>query len=397
MCGIAGYIGQSKNPKITYELITCLFDFLEIRGTDASGVWGTETGNDGRILYHKEPIRATDFIQKTFWKKIKKLQLNMMLVHARATSFGGGNASDNCNNHPFVSEDKRIGMIHNGTLSEFRFLKEKYKIKSNTDSEVLLRLFEHNMDAEIEDLKVNSEISRRINGIKSIWSVISQGGMAVALGERLEHDLRYLFLFRNEKRPLWICDLRELLGQIFFFSEPFIWFKAVASSKWLTKACSGNEKLIEIPTNEIWAFWTDENNPMMTDNAQLLRFKIETSESTKEWKPEPIKNIIKAEKNLPVITQLDDFENVIVKKPKKAPPVKEEEEFTLEEGLFTPPNDSRYQDLCQEIINLAQSIETETVNHLNESNLGTGEYEQLIELLEQTKFDLEGTFRIISG
>ena len=61
MCGLAGYIGSSKKPKISYELATALFDSLEIRGMDASGIWGTEPGN-GSIIYHKEPVNSSRFI-----------------------------------------------------------------------------------------------------------------------------------------------------------------------------------------------------------------------------------------------------------------------------------------------------------------------------------------------
>jgi len=78
MCGIAGYIGHSKRPKLSFKLITSIFDHLEIRGTDASGVWGTEFGEDGRIIYHKEPIRSSEFIRKPFWYKLKKIKTDML-------------------------------------------------------------------------------------------------------------------------------------------------------------------------------------------------------------------------------------------------------------------------------------------------------------------------------
>ena len=66
MCGISGYIGKSKIPDITYDLITSLFEILEIRGIDASGVWGTEFGENSRVIYQKDPVRSSEFIKQDF-------------------------------------------------------------------------------------------------------------------------------------------------------------------------------------------------------------------------------------------------------------------------------------------------------------------------------------------
>jgi len=267
MCGIAGYIGQSKKPKLSFELLTHLFDHLETRGFDASGVWGTESGKNGRVIYHKEPIRSSDFIQKDFWKDLRKVKTNMMLVHARWKSRGNGLAATNANNHPFVSADKRIGMVHNGTLEEYKYLKDRYQILSDTDSEVLLRMFE-------DGLKDEDDFDDRLNGIKDIWSVISRGAMAVAFGERVDDDRRFLYLFRNEHRPLWLADLRGLLGQIFFFSSPDIWYRAISGSNELKRVCSGTQNLIEVPTSQIWGMWIDEKHPMIPPMTKCFDTKL---------------------------------------------------------------------------------------------------------------------------
>ena len=64
MCGICGFIGESKKPVLTYQIITNLLEKSEIRGIDATGFWGTENGVDGSVIYHKEPIRSSDFVKK---------------------------------------------------------------------------------------------------------------------------------------------------------------------------------------------------------------------------------------------------------------------------------------------------------------------------------------------
>lgn len=441
ICGIAGYIGQSKKPKLSYELLTQLFDFLEIRGTDAAGVWGTESGKNGRVVYHKEPIRSSEFIKKDFWKRMKKLKLNMVLIHARWKSKGNGQAATNSNNHPFVSADKRIGMVHNGTLDEFEFLKQRYQVLSKTDSEVLLRMYEDGIDRDPPELGIDSEISRRINGIQDIWSVIQEGGMAVAVGERIDYDERNLFLFRNEKRPLWIADLREVLGQVFFFSSPDVWYRAVASSDNLEELCSGSEKLIEIPTEEIWVLKIDKKHPMMFSSDQITRLKVNVKETGKKWEAGNLRTVKKPQCSLSVISELDDEEEI------GKPPVKpskwiprprdlvsqqgwqetdldyealcfskkeideDTEDSHLEEitdessdcelpsGLspYEPVTGIKHDELCDQIDDLVSSIKVNLTNACMETSVSPTDYQNILESLEQTRVDLEGTLRLSSG
>lgn len=405
MCGISGYIGHPKRPKLSYELITNLFDFLEIRGTDASGVWGTEFGECGRVVYHKEPIRSSDFIKQEFWHNLRKIKTDLLLVHARATSRGGGNPDKNINNHPFVSCDKRIGMVHNGTLEEADFLKDKYETLSDTDSECLLRIFEHGMESgrkKIDD--VPDDVNARMTGIHDIWSYISTGAMAVAIGERIDEHKRGLFLFRNEKRPLWIADLRELLGQVFFFSSPDIWYKAIENSQELMNCHWGSQKLIEIPSNQVWYFVIDENNRVVIED-NLYKFKLETKSTGVEFHKGEYKSITPGKIKLDVITDLNDQDEIINEKTTIAhPPICHDEElWSRDDYERDVPNwdenvrKTDHEKICKEIIALTENINISANNMCLENSLDTFDYEQLIESLEQTKCDLEGTMQILKS
>lgn len=408
MCGIAGYIGVSKNPKLSFELITSLFYSIESRGYDASGVWATEHGGKGRVIYHKEPIRSSEFIKKFFWKKIRKINTDMLLVHARATSSKGGSAKFNANNHPFVSLDKRIGMVHNGNIDEADFLKTTYQTISETDSECLLRIYEHGLDDMDNHVKnVPISISSRLSGIKDIWSFISHGAMAVALGERIDDHNRGLFLFRNEKRPLWLADLRKTLGQIFFFSTPEIWHQAVKSSYTLEKICWKSTKLIELPSNQAWYLGLDEQNNSVS-HANTYRFKLETKLTGIQYTTGEYKPIKPAQVSLDVITRLDDKDEV--KKSKKdlntyhsyeeeTEDLWKEEQNNYDED-FTNWQDSmncdkNYEDVCFDISKVLKDIETSLHNSICEGSLEANTYISVLEYLNQTKKDLEGTLRLI--
>ena len=408
MCGISGYIGHSKRPRLTFELITSLFDFLETRGTDASGVWGTEFGEEGRVIYHKEPIRSSDFIKKDFWQKLKKIKTDLLLVHARATSRGGGDADNNVNNHPFVSQDKRIGMVHNGTIEEADFLKEKYQTVSQTDSECLLRIFEHGTESgrnSFDDMP--EEVGMRLTGISDIWAHISTGAMAVALGERVDEHKRSLFLFRNEKRPLWVADLRESLGQIFFFSSPDIWYGAINSSQELKRHCWGQEKLIEIPSNQVWYFSIDEKNRIVNEE-NVYKFRIDTKPTEIEFNKNDYKKLKPAKIQLELMTDLDHEEKVLNNEKNiknfSYNPIKHNDELWNYEdqnrdvpNWEEPINKNDHEDLCKQIIKLSQDISVSANNMCLEGSMNTFDYTQLIESLEQTKCDLEGTMQILKG
>lgn len=412
-------------------MITALFDYLELRGTDAAGIWGVESGKKSRVIYHKEPIKSSEFIQSEMWKRIQKLKPNLLLCHARATSPGLGPASTNSNNHPFVSSDRRIGMIHNGRLTEFDFLKKKYEIKSNTDSEVLLRMYEEGIDYNLPSQwisGVDEEVCHRMNGIKEIWSVIDRGAMSVALGERVDEYTRFLFLFHNESRPLWMVDTREQLGQIFFFSSPDIWYKAVSSSATLKQMFLSSDELIEVPVGQVVFLKITENHPHV-ENFLRLNMKIG---GTQQWDKGDHIPVQELERDFNVITLLNDREEPIT--PRKSSnqeggiqqqkhlchlpqfpqqqsiidrtriPIVEREKWQQGcdcDGYADDPfhlsaySGEEHQTLCQKIALLSADIATQTTNALSEGSLGLAEYQEIVDSLESTLNDLKATQHLV--
>jgi hypothetical protein len=323
MCGICGYIGRSKSPKITFELTTRLFEQSESRGKDAAGFWGVEAEN-GKILYHKEPCESGKLVQKPIWNKIIQLNPDILLLHARDATPGVGVASDNKNNHPFVNSDYSVALIHNGRIPEFEYslLTKKYKVISTCDSEILLRIFEsgknyNESEIDTELLKDGNNLASRLMGIRDIWSSISVGSrrsMAVAIGERLSEGHRRLWLFRNCLRTLWLIDLREALGQYFFVSTDDIWQEAIQSLPNVQEYLKKSKKMmIEMPANEVWALEINPQEPIVTDD-NFHRYSIE-KEGTHEWQEEdemvkipmekPVTDIIGFEDDLFNISQAD--------------------------------------------------------------------------------------------
>ena len=459
MCGIAGFIGKSKRIDVSNEIMTNVFEQLESRGTDASGVWGgTE---DGQILYDKAPVKSSLYIKGSFWNKVQKLQPDILLVHARKTSPGIGHARHNINNHPFVSEDCRIGLIHNGRVNESTYLKEKYEVQSDCDSEVLLRMYEAGLDKRIKianDKDVPACAMDRMAGLHDIWANVKDGSMAVAIGEVHENAPKTaypktMFLFRNDKRPLWVADLRKTLGQVFFFSSIEIWHTALAKCKKIKKELRDIQKLSEIPTEELWFFKIDQDNPTVTDT-NFIRFSVERKDSDIEWEPGDFQGIQAPKRNTSIITNIawDDKKQESTAKSLEELSVKtnvggkyrydgtwaEDWEDMLadheydnymgydlkncsdtcdkdDEKTWKDKPEERYfpdfagmdhdvreivkgiEEKAHIIRRLLDDIETSAINLLHEGSLTADDARSIYESLEQNEFDLDGTYRILPG
>jgi len=350
MCGICGFIGKSNNPEISYKLLTTLFEKTESRGREASGFWGTESG-DGRILYHKEPTPSTEMVKKDIWKKIEKLDLDLLLVHARAPTTGAGPASVNKNNHPFVNSNKNTALIHNGKIFfyEYMRLKKKYEVLSDCDSEIMLRIFESQEDA--------------FKGIADIWS-IEDPHMAIAIGEREERKRR-LWLFRNRFRELWAIDLRAALGQIFFCSEDRIWQAAVNSCSQVKSFFKNKTvKLYKLPAKkEVWMIEFDE---------ELTFKKYKVVPSGKEWKDRPYACIKKADTDFEIITELNGNEE-----PKY--------------NIFDQNEDMKYlNDVANDACNMIWTIKS-----LLKQTIAPYQISELTSLLEATHKQLKSALRML--
>lgn len=279
MCGLAGFFGRSKNIDLSFSIITNLLFQSEHRGIDASGFWASEFGQQGRIFYDKLPLRPREYISCNSWQDLAQLDLDLILVHARGASKGVGEPQFNKNNHPFVSEDKMLACIHNGRIHdcEYKLLSKRYDLESECDSEIILKI--------IEDFDHN-EVSygtKRILGIKQVFDLLEESQMAVAAGERLENS-KSLWLFRNSYRPLWIFDLSESLGQIFFASEKEIWEKTLVAIN-----CNLDYFCHELPVHEIWHF----KKHICEDHFEREKFEISnlSSQAHTIFNPANKKNI----------------------------------------------------------------------------------------------------------
>ncbi len=145
MCGIVGYVGDKQACPI---LIKGLHR-LEYRGYDSAGVALVNDGGGLNIYKCKGKVDDLEHFLTG-----KDASGTIGIAHTRWATHG---VPDDVNAHPHYSESKRLALIHNGIIENYRVLKDVliqkgYSFRSDTDSEVVVNLIEYIQDEEKCDL-----------------------------------------------------------------------------------------------------------------------------------------------------------------------------------------------------------------------------------------------------
>ncbi len=136
MCGIVGYIGNGN----VYDILIKGLHRLEYRGYDSAGI--ALVGNDGHLKVYKAKGKVSNLED---YCKDKSLDAGVGIAHTRWATHG---EPSDCNAHPHYSEDGNLALVHNGTIENYKVLKDALiqhgcKFHSETDTEVLVQLIEY--------------------------------------------------------------------------------------------------------------------------------------------------------------------------------------------------------------------------------------------------------------
>ena len=215
MCGIAGYVGQSREGQWgeTYAILRELYVAMEHRGKDATGFVALTEPLDHPtrqlVVMNKEAVTASKFIKSDAeWNSLSHRRCTIVLQHVRAATHGS--PTDRKNNHPFNSDDGTLYLVHNGIVGNDDDLVDQFLLRrrSECDSDVLLQI--------IEGAKTP------VDGLVTCLREV-RGSMALAVYDTL-HGVVYLV--SNGGRPLWFCRLRND-GRAFFASTAAILLTAL--------------------------------------------------------------------------------------------------------------------------------------------------------------------------
>lgn len=188
MCGIAAIVSHQAVNQELYDALTV----LQHRGQDAAGI---ATCENGRLYLRKENGLARDVFTDA---QMLKLRGNMGIAHVRYPTAGCASSSEA---QPFyVNSPFGLTLAHNGNLTntddlkQALFVEDLRHINTDSDSEVLLNVFAHELHAlgklhlTVDDVfRAVSGVHRRCRGAYAAVVMIAGFGI---LGFRDPHGIR---------------------------------------------------------------------------------------------------------------------------------------------------------------------------------------------------------------
>ncbi|EGW53728.1 amidophosphoribosyltransferase [Candidatus Endoriftia persephone str. Guaymas] len=159
MCGIAGLVGKSAVNQSLYDALLV----LQHRGQDAAGIVTCEGGN---LHLRKANGLARDVFHT---RHMIDLRGNIGIGHVRYPTAG---CSSSAESQPFyVNSPYGITLAHNGNLTNAEELKQELfrddlrHINTDSDSEILLNIFAHELEAQNTRRLAPEHIFKAVAGV----------------------------------------------------------------------------------------------------------------------------------------------------------------------------------------------------------------------------------------
>ena len=159
MCGIVGYIGAKEKKEIILDGLR----ELEYRGYDSAGM-AILSGD--KIEHFKAVGKLENLIEKT--KNFESYGEGVAIGHTRWATHG---KPTELNAHPHLGKDSFV--VHNGIIENYKELKEKLEKEginflSQTDTEVIVHLFEWYISKGLESFEAFKKSIEQLEGAYAI-------------------------------------------------------------------------------------------------------------------------------------------------------------------------------------------------------------------------------------
>ncbi len=243
MCGIVGYIGKYDTTKILLDGLK----ELEYRGYDSAGI---AVLNKNGIDVFKAVGKLINLEDKV--NESKKESYNLGIGHTRWATHG---KPTEVNAHPHLGEYSYV--VHNGIIENYKELKDElislgHNFVSQTDTEVIVHLFEH-YNNKLKDAKKSFQKTiERLEGAFAILLITKDEpeniyfyklGSPMIVGKGIEPDE---VLFASSDSALIglasdVVYLDDRVGGVAskkgieFFSKNIVWSKLPTSKQYAQK------------------------------------------------------------------------------------------------------------------------------------------------------------------
>lgn len=195
MCGIVGYLGKQN----TTEILLDGLKELEYRGYDSAGI----------ALLNKEKIDVFKALGKlsNLQEKISKAKLDSYSIGIGHTRWATHGKPTELNAHPHLGEFSYV--VHNGIIENYKDLKDEliqkgHKFVSQTDTEVIVHLFENYYNLCNDENKAFNQTIKRLEGAFSILLITKA-------------NIEKIFFFKHGS-PLIVARGKEE-GEVLFASS----------------------------------------------------------------------------------------------------------------------------------------------------------------------------------
>ncbi len=195
MCGIVGYIGKQN----TTEILLDGLKELEYRGYDSAGI----------ALLNEEKIDVFKALGKlsNLQEKVEKANLDTYSIGIGHTRWATHGKPTELNAHPHLGEFSYV--VHNGIIENYKEIKDEllekgHKFVSQTDTEVIVHLFENYYNLCNDEDKAFNQTIERLEGAFSILLITKA-------------NIEKIFFFKHGS-PLIIAKGKEE-GEVLFASS----------------------------------------------------------------------------------------------------------------------------------------------------------------------------------
>lgn len=243
MCGIVGYIGKYDTCKILLDGLK----ELEYRGYDSAGI---AVLNEKNIDVFKAVGKLVNLEEKV--NESKSGEYNLGIGHTRWATHG---KPTEVNAHPHLGQYSYV--VHNGIIENYKELKEElislgHKFVSQTDTEVIVHLFEHYNNKLKDPKKSFQETIKRLEGAYAILLITKDEpekiffyklGSPMIVGHGIEKD-EVLFASSDSALIGFASDvvyLDDKVGGVAskngieFFCKNVVWSKLPTSKQFAQK------------------------------------------------------------------------------------------------------------------------------------------------------------------
>ena len=198
MCGIIGVVATTPVNELLYDGL----QVLQHRGQDAAGI---ATADGAKFNMHKGPGLVRDVFRT---RNMRALVGNWGIGHCRYPTAGSAYNANEA--QPFyVNSPFGIMLAHNGNLTNAdelkreMYLQDLRHINTNSDSEVLLNVLAHELQAAAPGFRLDDDtifravvgVHRRVRGAYAVVVMIAGYGL---LAFRDPFGIRPLIIGRNE-------------------------------------------------------------------------------------------------------------------------------------------------------------------------------------------------------